>query len=376
MQDEESRKTVKTFYLSSFLNDLGSDMIYPVWPLFVTVILGADMVFLGFLDGVGEAITSFSQVGSGLISDRLQKRKIFIWTGYVCAALSRVGYGLSASPLQLFPFRILDRFGKIRAAPRDAVVADLSTRETRGSSFGMLRALDNLGAVCGILTCIALMDYLGLRNLFFLAAVPSLIGAAFIFFLVKERKTSDVYVKISFRELSSHLKLFFVISAFFALGTFSYSFLLIFAKEAGTAMTFVPVLYLLFTATASVTSYPFGKLADKIGRKCIVITAFVLFGLMCGGFILRMYIPFLFIVYGLHKGALDPVQKTVVAELAPASRKASILGAYQMMLGVCALLSSVVAGALWDTYGMTMPFVFSSATSVGASVLMLFLREK
>lgn len=376
MQDDESRKTVRTFYLSSFLNDLGSDMIYPVWPLFVTVILGADMVFLGFLDGVGDAVTSFSQVGSGLISDRFQKRKIFIWTGYVCAALSRIGYGLCASPLQLFPFRILDRFGKIRAAPRDAVVADLSTRETRASSFGMLRALDNLGAVCGIVTCIALMDYLGLRNLFFLAAVPSLIGAAFIFFLVKERKTSDVYVKVSFGELSFHLKLFFVISAFFALGTFSYSFLLIFAKETGAAMTFVPVLYLLFTATASITSYPFGKLADKIGRKCVVITAFVLFGLMCGGFILRMYIPFLFVVYGLHKGALDPVQKTVVAELAPASRKASILGAYQMMLGVCALLSSVIAGALWDTYGMIMPFVFSFATSVGASVLMLFLREK
>jgi len=370
-------KTIKTFCAASFLNDLGSDMIYPVWPLFVTVFLGANMTFLGFLDGLGEAVVSLSQAGSGLLSDRLQKRKAFIWTGYICASVSRIGYTISRSGGQVLPFRVLDRLGKIRAVPRDALLADVSTRETRGSAFGMLRAFDNLGAVCGIVVCIVLFEKLGYKNLFLLAAVPSLVGAALIFFFVKEKKTADIYVRLSLRELPLNLKVFFAGSALFALGSFSYSFLLLFAKESGFTAGFVPVLYLIFTMTASIMSYPFGKLADIMNRTVIIVCAFGLFGVMCSGFIfLSAYeIPLLFVVYGLHRGALEPVQKAFVSDLAPVSRKASILGGYQMMLGVCALFSSVTAGVLWDTFGMTAPFVFSLVTSVCSSVVMLFIHE-
>jgi len=48
----------------------------------------------------------------------------------------------------------MDRAGKIRGAPRDAIIADISTDENRGKNFGLLRAMDNLGAVCGIIVCI------------------------------------------------------------------------------------------------------------------------------------------------------------------------------------------------------------------------------
>lgn len=370
---QKPKKTLKIFCAASFLNDLGSDMIYPVWPLFVTA-LGGSMTFLGVLDGIGEAVTSFSQAGSGLLSDRLHKRKVLIWTGYVCASLSRIGYSFSASFYHLLPFRVVDRLGKIRGAPRDAMVADLSTKEDRGSAFGVLRALDNLGAVCGILVCIALFEYIGYRPLFLLAAVPSLVGAALIYARVQENSPRTLSVPLSVKELPVPLVLFFGVSALFALGSFSYSFLLIFARESGIATGFIPVLYLVFTAAASVTSYPFGKLADKTSRTLGILCGFVLFGTMCAGFICspgKYGILFLFVVYGLHKGALEPVQRTLVSELAPTSRKASILGVYQMVMGVCALFASVIAGVLWDTYGMTAPFWFSLITSLCSSVLLL-----
>jgi MFS family permease len=67
---KNDKKTVRIFALASFLNDLGSDMIYPIWPLFVTS-LGANMAVLGFLDGLGNAFVSISQALSGYLSDRL-----------------------------------------------------------------------------------------------------------------------------------------------------------------------------------------------------------------------------------------------------------------------------------------------------------------
>jgi MFS family permease len=135
----KSKKTVRIFAAASFLNDMGSDIIYPIWPLFVTEVLKANMAVLGFLDGLGEALVSLSQAASGYISDRIRRRKIFIWTGYLCGSVSRIGYALSGSWPHLIPFRILDRGGKIRSAPRDALIADVTTEANRGRIFGFLR---------------------------------------------------------------------------------------------------------------------------------------------------------------------------------------------------------------------------------------------
>ncbi len=110
---------------------------------------------------------------SGYISDRIKKRKIFVWIGYLFGSFSRIGYALSKSWHHLIPFRILDRFGKIRSAPRDAFIADISNDENRGRNFGFLRAMDNLGAFFGILICVLFFKFFGYRNLFLLASIPS-----------------------------------------------------------------------------------------------------------------------------------------------------------------------------------------------------------
>ncbi|MCA9398863.1 MAG: MFS transporter, partial [Candidatus Omnitrophica bacterium] len=217
MEQKELKKTIRTFAWASFLNDLGSDMIYPVWPLFVTSFLGANMAVLGLLDGLGEAIVSISQAVSGYLSDRMRKRKVFVWVGYLFAAVSRIGYAFTTAWPWLIPFRMLDRGGKIRGAPRDAMIADISENNERGRNFGYLRTMDNLGAVCGIVICILFINRLGYKNLFLLAAVPSAVGALMIFLKIKEAPgTREIYKGFSFKKLDRNFNLFLFLSALFA----------------------------------------------------------------------------------------------------------------------------------------------------------------
>jgi MFS family permease len=379
-QEAQEKRTIRVFAASSFLNDMGSDMIYPVWPLFVTDVLKANMAALGFLDGLGESLVSLSQAASGYLSDRLRKRKIFIWTGYLCGALSRLGYAVSSVWPHLIPFRILDRVGKIRSAPRDAIVADISTDLNRGRRFGLLRAMDNLGAVFGILLCVALLKVLGYRLLFALAALPSLLGSLLILVKIKDKKEDQgkIFKGLTLGDLTPNLRLYILLSAVFALGAFSYSFLLVYAKSLGFKVTFIPLLYLLYTAVASLFSYPFGRLSDKIGRKRVLFLAYLFWAAICLGIVTEprpIFVILAFVLFGAHKAALDPVQKTLTCELAPPAFRASCLGGFQMIVGLCALPASFLAGLLWEMIGPAAPFALSLGLTALSSFLLSFVKE-
>ncbi len=379
------------FSAASFLNDFGSDMIYPIWPQFVLGFLGLErLAILGFIDGLGDAIVSLSQAGSGYLSDRTGKRKVFVWTGYLFGGISRLGYALSRiinAWQWLIPFRILDRSGKMRGAPRDAIIADISTDKNRGRNFGLLRAMDNLGAVFGIIACLVLVNLYSLDflpSLLAIASVPSLIGATLVFLFIRDRKTGKIHKGLSLKNLNINLKLFIILSAFFALGSFSYSFLLIYVGSLNAESPVLPLIeiqilfYLTFTVVASITALPFGWLADKTSRKTVLILSFLFWGLVCFGFPYATSLAafaLLFILYGLHKGAIEPSQRALISELAPTEYRASALGAFQMITGLCALPASFMAGVLWVALGSYAPFYLSLVLTAIASLLLLLVKE-
>ncbi|MBI4066881.1 MFS transporter [Candidatus Gottesmanbacteria bacterium] len=377
---QSDRKVILGLSLASFLHDVGSDMVFSVWPLFVTSVLGANMAILGLIDGMGEAIVSVSGAIGGYISDKVRKRKIFIWTGYLFGGISRIGYAFSSSWPWLIPFRLLDRSGKIRGAPRDAVLSDISNRENRGLRFGILRAMDNFGAVVGILIAIFLLQTIGFKNLFMLAALPSFLAVMLIVIFIREPTRSQaIFRGIRFKDFDSNLRLLTILSGIFALGSFSYSFLIIFANKFGFKTFEVPILYLLFTLVAAIISIPAGKLADRIGRKKVLFVSYFFWAALAVTFIFfASYIGIIlgFIFYGLHKGALEPVLKTLVAELAPKEYVASTIGAFQMVIGLVAFPASFLAGLLWDSFNPNVPFYFSLGLTIISTVMLFFVKEK
>ena len=377
--EKENKRTIWLFSLGAFLNDLGYYAVITIWPIFVTSVIGASVTFLGFIDGLGDALVSLSQAGSGFLSDKLRKRKVFIWLGYFLAFISRIVYAISYQPWHLIPGKILDRGGKMRDAPRDAIVADITPHEKRASAFGVLRAADRGGAVFGLIASILLISYFSYRQMFFLAAIPSLLGALIILFFIKEQPRADhLKPEFSFKFVSRDLKLFTMASAIFTLGAFSDSFYILAANKLGVPLKFVPLFFLAFLFCSSIFAIPFGKLSDKIGRIYVVASAFTLFIIVNLIFIFysSIYMIFLaFVVLGIHSAAYEGNLKTIVAEFAPSHLRSSIIGSFQMLIGLIALPSSLIAGILWDNIGLKAPFVLSLALTFVALILLFFVRE-
>ena len=335
-----------------------------------------------FIDGIGDAIVSISQAVSGYLSDKFGKRKIFVWLGYFFGAAARVGYAVSSVWLWLIPFRVLDRAGKMRGAPRDAMIADASADSERGRNFGFLNTFDNLGAALGVIFAIIFINWLGYRNLFLIAAIPSLVASLIILFTIKDVKISEtkIYKGLRLNNLDLNFKLFLILSAVFSLGSFSYSFLLIFAKNFGfISLMQTSVLYLLFTLVASFFSLPFGKLSDRLkSRKKILNIAFFLWLAVCAVCVISkswLAVVVAFVIYGLHLGALNTIQAAFVSELSAPQYRASSLGGFRLVTGLCALPASMAAGFLWDHWGLRAPFYLSAALTVFAIIMLSFIKE-
>jgi MFS family permease len=381
--DEDiQRDPALVFGAASFMNDTGSDMIAPIWPTFLTTQLGLTQGQVQIVDGLALTITSLSKLGAGYVSDRTGKRKAFITLGYTLSMVARIGFILATYAYQFFQivlWKSLDRLGKMRGPPRDAIVAGHVTEKERGSAFGVLRALDTAGAVFGTIIAFFLFQFIGYIGIILLAVIPTVGSIIVVSVLVKEKRGKDVFKGVSFRGLDRNLKLLLVSSVLFALATFSYSLLILYSSNYGYTVPQQTLLYLLFTTIYAASAYPFGWLSDKIGRKSAMAIAFFFLILTSAWVYLvldpLMIIP-MFAFFGLMNGALDPVQTSFVADLVEEERRASIIGAFQMAVGISAFPAGLVFGYLWDFYTPVAAFQYSIVLSLFALLILTLVKPR
>lgn len=383
-------RNVKIMGLVSLFNDISSEMIYPIVPIFLTTVLGAPATAVGLIEGAAESTASLLKMISGWLSDRLQKRKIFVAVGYSLSAASKFLIGLAhAWPFVLFA-RFLDRFGKgTRTAARDALIIDSVEPQNQGRAFGLHRSMDSLGAVIGpILALLLIFLYQNnFRLIFFLAGIPSTIGVILLLLFVKEKikekapsglnKPLIANYKFSWKELDPAFKKFLLISIIFAIGNSSDAFLILRAIDLGLAATLTVSAYVLFNLTYSLFSYPAGIIADKIGAKKILTLGYWLFALvyLSLGLIKNdLWIWFLFPIYGIYMALTDGISKAYIAKMVPKEKIGTALGAYLMLTGFCVFFASFGAGLLWKYLNPSAPFLFGALTSIIAVIWFTFSK--
>lgn len=378
-------KNVFILGLVSFFNDVASEMIYPLVPIFLTSVLGAPVAVVGLVEGIAESTASVLKVVSGWFSDKWRKRKIFVVAGYSFSAISKIFLSLAYSwPFVLFA-RFVDRFGKgTRTSARDALITESSENSVRGKAFGFHRALDTLGAVAGPLIALLAIHFLDnqFRLIFFLAFIPASIGILLLLFFVKEKKkgkNSDQVFHFSWRELSPSFKIFLLISFIFALGNSSDVFLILRAQDLGLSVILVVLAYVSFNFIYALFSMPAGIISDKIGPKKVLLSGFLLFAVVYLFFGLvhsSFFLWFLFPVYGIYMALTEGVGKAYISNLVTPEKTGTAFGVYQTTIGLCTFFASLIAGLLWTYIDVSAPFIFGSIMAVISALLFIVLEKK
>jgi len=373
-------KNVFVLGLVSFFNDVASEMIYPLVPIFLTSVLGTPGAIVGLIEGIAESTASILKVVSGWLSDKFQKRKPFVVLGYSFSAISKILLGLAFSWPFVLLARFIDRFGKgTRTSARDALISESSENLVRGRAFGFHRALDTLGAVIGPLLALLAIHFLDnkFRPIFFLAFIPAFIGILLLFFFVKEKKkeaNSFSALRFNWRNLDPSFKIFLFISFIFALGNSSDAFLILRSQNLGLSLTLVVLAYVLFNFTYAIFSTPAGIISDKIGPKKVLLTGFLLFSavyLFFGLINSSLFLWFLFPIYGIYMALTEGVGKAYISNLVPQEKTGTAFGVYQTTIGLCTFFASLIAGLFWTYIGVSAPFIFGGLMAVISAFLFL-----
>jgi MFS family permease len=372
--------------IASLFTDMSTEMVYPIIPLYLTVVLGAQPLIVGLIEGISESAASLLKVFSGYWSDKIRKRKPIAIAGYAGSMFGKVLLYFSTAWGWVFLGRLVDRFGKgVRNAPRDALIADSTPSDKRGVAFGLHRAFDTLGAAAGVIVAwLALRSVTGAREagafhrLFLISLIPAGLGVAALFFVreirlqvTPERKRLFVHWK----ELPRRLKLFLVVVLLFALGNSSNQFLILRATHLGFSIPTALLLYLLYNLSYALLSYPAGRLSDKIGRKRVLVTGYIFYGLVYLGFAIARapaWLWLLFGLYGVFSAFNEGIEKAFVSDIAPPELRGTLIGLHSTLTGIGLFPASLIAGALM-TWNNAAPFYFGGALGLLAALGLLLV---
>ncbi len=357
----------------SLLMDVSSESIHSLLPLFLVGGLGASALMVGVIEGMAESTALLVKVFSGALSDYLGARKPLAVAGYALGALSKPLFAIAPSAGVVLGARVLDRIGKgIRGAPRDALVADMAPAEARGAAFGLRQALDTAGALLGPLMAFGLMllwagDY---RAVFRAAIIPGLLAVVVLLAGVREpkrragEKRTNPIRRENLRRLSGAYWRVTAVGAAFTLARFSEAFLVLRAQEGGIAAAYVPLVMAAMNLIYSGTAYPFGKLSDRMRHGTLLSIGLVV--LIASDLVLASGGRWPAVMagvslWGLHMGITQGLFARMIADAAPADLRGAAYGFFNFTSGIAALLSSAVAGLLWDRCGASATFYAGAA---------------
>lgn len=430
-------RTVIILGIVSLLTDVASEMIYPLIPVYVAA-LGSGAVVLGLIEGIAETIASMLKLISGILSDKIRKRKLLVLIGYLISSLVRPLTGMVTSAWEIIVVRMFDRVGKgIRTAPRDALIASASDEEIRGKSYGFHRAMDHTGAVIGpVLAIVALLilftgfgfrdSLAALRWTFILSIIPGSLAVMMIIFFVKEStpngKNGGPYA-LSLKRFDKNFRNYLLIMMLFTLGNSSDAFLLFRVEEAihesGAVVNlvnsipllhdfvlnfgdeaaqskvinilFIPLIWAFFHIIKAVFSTPLGALSDRIGRKVVINIGWAIYAGVYFLFALLVFIPsdfqviatfVLFAVYALFYAFTEGAEKAFVADIVPDEKRGTAFGLFNFSVGLGALPASIIFGILYSFFdnkipgfGGTIAFGFGGTVAI-ISMVLLALKVK
>jgi MFS family permease len=379
--------------LGSLLSDAGHEMATAALPGFLRSI-NAPAAALGAVEGIADAALSASKVAGGFVADAPGVDRTAVTAGgYTVTAVAHGAFGLTTLWPVVALLRAISWIARGGKAPsRDSLLAGSVPPAQLGRAFGVERTMDSLGAIAGPLLAAPLIVAVGYRWLFVISTIPGLLAAATVLLLVHDVPRT-VGAAAAVRKRFASLEVLWRTPGpfrrllggvgLYGLGNFSATLLILRAtqllhehgRSSDHAAAVAVLLYAVHNAANAAGAYPAGVVADRAGRRAVLIGGVALFGVACLGFMAGsasvVVLVVLFAAVGVSTALVETGEGSHAAELLDDSIRGRGFGLLGLVDGVGDLVSSVIVGVLFTVVDARWGFGYAAILSLlGAGVLL------
>jgi MFS family permease len=222
------------------------------------------------------------------------------------------------------------------------------------------------------------------RAVFWVAVIPGLMAVALLVVGVREAPRATAAARparpidrAALARLGRAYWRVVLVGAVFTLARFSEAFLVLRAQQVGIAASWVPLVMVAMNAVYAASAYPFGKLSDRMDHRRLLalgLAVLVLSDLVLAAGASWPWLLAGVALWGVHMGMTQGLLAAMVADTAPADLRGTAYGVFNLLSGVAMLLSSAIAGLLWDGLGSAFTFYAGAGFAALALLVMAGLR--
>jgi MFS family permease len=362
----------------SLMNDMASDMIAPLLPIFLTAALGAGPAVVGLIEGVAESTASLLKLWSGRLVDRGVSQKKLALGGYLLSNAIRPTLGAVGSWGAVLLIRFTDRVGKgLRTAPRDALISASVDERARGRAFGLHRSMDHAGAMIGPIVASALLAVgFGVHEVFYFSIIPGMAAVALLAFAVKEPAHTAPVISSpppKWRDMDGRMRAMILSAGGLAFSAVPDAFFALWLSVSGVPVAWIPVAWTAAHLVKSAVAMPAGKLSDSVGRVPVALfswTARAVVAAIMPWFTGVWMATLFFLLYATASAGSEGAERALIGDKAGESSRGSAFGMYHMVAGLLALPGAALFGVVWQVFGAQAAFMMSSAATLVSALLL------
>ncbi len=376
--------------LATFIDRLGSFLLYPFFALYITARFNVGMIQVGFLFTILSLGSIFGSAMGGALADRFGRRLLILF-GLVVSGIGSIFMGIIN---ELYAFYILAAIlgvlGDFGGPARQAMVVDLLGKDKQAEGFGILRVAVNLSAVIGPILggIIAAQSYL---FLFIADAVSSIITAIIVFKVIPETKpekkddspeVSVIKTLIGYKDVLKDLQYV----AFLSVSAIT---VLVYMQLNSTLSVFLRDVYgfapwkfgfLLATNAIMVVVMQFWitrKVSKYAPMKVMAVgTLLYMVGFGMYGFVSSEFLFFIaMIILTIGEMIEMPIGQAVAAHFAPEDKRGRYMAVFGFHWAIPNLFGILLAGIVIATVGPNWVWYFAGILSLIAAVGFWFLNN-
>ncbi|WP_232461721.1 MFS transporter [Thermococcus pacificus] len=376
----------------------------PLIPL-LTMNLGGGPTDVGAVNAIGSTASMLGGLFWGKLSDKLNRRKVFLLTGFLGTAVASILFALAKSVHQVMAVNAIYTFFIAATIPLPILIITKAFRlEDWDYAIGRFNEIGGWAWVAGMVLGLVMARFLSLRDIFVVLGLIGLLSFPWGLKTIREvplhidRRVLGIYtgyVVEKFRYLPNmitHLPRFstegfgrlYISTILFWIGAMLYfTQFPVLLKSRGLGAT---ELYIMSIANSAVSAYMYTRVGLRLRKtggygalkKGLGLRG-VAFLLLAVSTFVRASVFFVlafisYVIAGYTWSYISVSTSSIISRRAPPKKKGSLIGAYNLVSSLGAIIGNLISGFVVEALGFTADFALASSLMFLA--LVPILRER